>query len=1837
MSDTKQEDSFKLKLEESVKPEDSVSNVGARSAATSTSSSASRLRAKAKARQAAIAAEAEGLRRLHELEIEQLKLKQKKSQLELQTKLDIAKAEENVYESLCEEKSSTSQHKSSVNSQATSASHKPNKQELDDTVPYPVQTPPSTPRPAANESHQAADLHLQNQRLIEAVSLRNAEVMMFAGDSLHYFEFIRSFDNLIGGTMLDSGTKLMKLYQCCEGEAKSIIQCCMVMAPQLGYIRARELLEERFGSRYKIGEAWIKQITSGPVYHANDRKGLQKFADQLKICMETLKALNLTQEMSGQHELLKVVERLPFYLKGRWLKVVRDIRQSGGCPNIKDIVTFVSAAAEEANDPVYGELTVTSRSESSKLATFKKRSTKSSFSTVTVDKPKPTTDKPNSTTDKPKFTTNKPKKCLKCGRDHSLFGCDSFKAMTPELRFKFAQDNRLCFNCLQPGHSSRFCRLNRRCSVPGCYRKHTKFLHTEEDVPSSPRKSTQIQVEEPISSTTTQTQTDQSAQNGFIRKSSNGTRRCVLPIVPVRVRAQGKDAFVHTYALLDTGSTSTFCTDGLVRQLNAPSRKQSLTLTTLEKENSTVETSVVSLIVDSGPGSDVIKLPCVYTRQSINIQETYIAKVDDLKGWQHLNGIDIPIVTQQEVGLLIGQDNPEALIPLEVRKGQHGPYAVRTKLGWSVSGPVSKSTEDLHNATANFISSDIALDDQLQKFWEIEGSEMLQIKKGMSINDKRVLDLWDRNVVFQDGHFQLPIPFKEGIPRLPDNRWTAAQRLNSLGKRLKKDDTLHAKYQQGIEDLLMKNYAEEVKEETKETSPEDAPVWYLPHHPVMSPHKPGKVRIVFDCAAKHRGVSLNDVVSQGPDLTNNLLGVLLRFRQHPVALMSDIEAMFHQVRVPAEQRDTLRFLWWKDGDLDLQPSVYRMCVHLFGGTWSPSACSYALRQTANHKQDDSQDEAANAILHNFYVDDCLVSVESEESGKKLAADLTTLLKDGGFRLTKWISNRPAVLQSIPEEERVKDVKGLDLNYDALPVERALGISWDVESDCLLYKYRPKSKPPTRRGILSIVSSIYDPLGYVSPFVLRAKMILQGLTRLSLSWDEAIPFDVRAQWNEWLQDLPNIAEFQVNRCISPHDFGKVVECELHHFADASEVAYGAVSYLVLKNCDGEVHSALVLAKSHLAPLKRMTIPRLELTAASLSVKLDAKLKGELELPIKKSVFWSDSTIVLQYIRNEDKRFNTFVANRVAMIRGQSDPGQWHFVDSHANPADDITRSMGANELKANTRWLTGPEFIQLDESKWPRDASKAGTIDDDDPEVKKRKDTQVFAAETNQSDAVDKLINYHSSWYQLQRAVAWVLRLKQILRSKSQGNGCYAKGPLSTGDIAAAEEAIVKYVQLQTYSEEYKMLKDRQAQSGTPSKIAKSSPLSKLNAKLTDSGLICVGGRLDNAPLEERAKHPVIMPPYHHVVQLLVRHYHIISGHSGKEYVLSLLRQKYWVIRGRLAVRHVLQNCFTCKRLQAGPVEQKMADLPADRVAAEKPPFSHVGVDCFGPYMVKQGRSLVKRYGCIFTCLVIRAIHIEVLHSLDTDSFLNALQRFISRRGQPEIIRSDNGTNFVGANRELKEGIRRWNQEKIHNNLLQQGIDWKFNPPTASHMGGSWERQIRTTKKVLNAVVKQQTLNDEGLLTLMCLVESIVNGRPLTVTSDDVKDAEPLTPNHLLLLRSSNALPPDVFQKHDLYSRRRWRQIQYLADVFWRRWVREYLPLLQQRQKWRKEARNLQKDDLVLIMEDQPRSKWLMGRVVETFPGRDNLVRSVKVKHSSGTLERPVQKLCLLEAAGSRIE
>nr|XP_054769202.1 uncharacterized protein LOC129276822 [Lytechinus pictus] len=364
--------------------------------------------------------------------------------------------------------------------------------------------------------------------------------------------------------------------------------------------------------------------------------------------------------------------------------------------------------------------------------------------------------------------------------------------------------------------------------------------------------------------------------------------------------------------------------------------------------------------------------------------------------------------------------------------------------------------------------------------------------------------------------------------------------------------------------------------------------------------------------------------------------------------------------------------------------------------------------------------------------------------------------------------------------------------------------------------------------------------------------------------------------------------------------------------------------------------------------------------------------------------------------------------------------------------------------------------------------------------------------------------------------------------------------------------------------------------------------------------------------------------------LILRKIHEVSGHSGRNHMISILHRKYWITGASSLIRSMVGKCVMCKRQRGKVMEQQMSDLPEDRIRPDEPPFTRVGVDYFGPIDVKRGRCIEKRYGVVFTCLAIRAIHIEMAHSLDTDSCINAIRRFMARRGNVKEIRSDNGTNLVGAEKELKMEIRKWNQSQLHDELLQKEVKWTFNPPGASHHGGVWERMIKTVRKVLFSLTTQQILTDEGLQTLFCEIESIINSRPITMVTNDVNDVEALTPNHVLLLNTKPQLPPSITVNTDVYARRRWRQVQYLSDVFWSRWVKEYLPQLQARQRWVSPRRNIQVGDVVLLVDQNaPRNSWLLGRVLQTRPDRKGLIRQCEVKTKMGVRLRPVSKLCLI--------
>lgn len=405
-------------------------------------------------------------------------------------------------------------------------------------------------------------------------------------------------------------------------------------------------------------------------------------------------------------------------------------------------------------------------------------------------------------------------------------------------------------------------------------------------------------------------------------------------------------------------------------------------------------------------------------------------------------------------------------------------------------------------------------------------------------------------------------------------------------------------------------------------------------------------------------------------------------------------------------------------------------------------------------------------------------------------------------------------------------------------------------------------------------------------------------------------------------------------------------------------------------------------------------------------------------------------------------------------------------------------------------------------------------------------------------------------------------------------------PLSADDYKAAELLVLQKTQRDCFPDELQLL-----QSGKP--VPPSSRLVKLAPEYdADMKIIRVGERLRHSEyLDAQEKHPIVVDGNHPVTKLIIKEFDDKLKHPGQERVFAELRRHYWVIRGREAVKRLQRECPNCQRWRAKPVLPQMADLLPARLQLFKPPFFSCGVDCFGPFMIKIGRRNEKRWGILFKCLTTRAVHIDILTTVNTDSFLMAFRRFVSRRGKPSELLSDCGTNFKGGERELREAFTEM-CPTLQEHLAKQQMKFSFNPPGAPHFGGVWEREIRSIKSALRVSLGSKSFTEEVLRTVMIEIEGILNSKPLGYVSSDIADLDPVTPNRLLMGQPDASLPQVIYPDSDLLTRRHWRHSQVIAEQFWNHFVKDYLPSLQSRQKWQLKTENLQLGTIVMILDKQ---------------------------------------------------
>ena len=1693
--------------------------------------------------------------------------------------------------------------------------------------------------------HRLADVLAEQQTINRLPTL---EPGVFRGKVEEFPMWLKSFETYIEHRTSSPIERLHFLGKYTAGDAKTAILSLLHLRTDTAYQQAKAKLNDRFGNDFIVSNAYRMKIRNWPAIRSEDGRALRDFADFLEHCQAAAAgSLQHLGILDDYLEIQMMVKKLPKHLVDRWKREVDkklyngEGDTTGRYPNFAEFVRFIRVEARIACGPVDALTTDEKKETQHKTTQNRAKTFLSSTEVKKVDTG-------------PQVGTRKSPTCELCQHQHGIKECEMFKRMTPCERNNKVNQLGLCRGCLRRGHRWKECRS--RCKCDECGRLHPTVLHDE-----SLLRKVETQADDKLKKPADRAPQATSFRSGSVADAEEESCSHSL-VLPVLLSHDGNPEHqILVYAVLDAQSDACFVSESVCENLNVDGRVTKLELSTMTGKSIIHSRAVDDLVIQPLTGEEAIKLPSVYSRPEIPCSKKSIPRRETALKWKHLKGMaaKMPEFFQDSpVALLLGTSCSRAIKPLEVVCGEDDePWAVRTHLGWGIVGCLNGGNEEegmchlVGTGDGRQKRCHFAFRSQVREVSPLEVLQVLESdfhetrrenKTGLSIQDQQFVKKMSEGLRRRDdGHFEMPLPLKNDRMSLPNNKTVAMQRLKGLKTKLVRNESYRRDYTGFMAATLAKGYAEEVPSE--ELSLNNGRVWYIPHHGVYHPQKKDKIRVVFDCSAEFRGNVLNSQLLQGPDLTNSLTGILCRFRKQPVAISCDLEAMFHQVGVTAQDRNLLRFLWWKDCDLEKDPREYRMKTHLFGATSSPACAMFALRAAADCHRDDAEKEAADFMKEDFYIDDGLTSVQDVQTAVSLIDMTRQLCARAGFKVHKIVSNSVEVVKSVPVESRCAGLQSLDVGSSNLPVERTLGVEWDTDTDTFSIHVRPRTKEVNRRGILSVVSSVFDPLGLVSPFVLKGKLLLRELCRGGFGWDEPIPSDVVEAWRNWTASTLALKNVRVPRCYVEGGLRDEMIVELHHFSDASSIGYGQCSYLRTVGSDGLVSCSLVISKSRVVPTKPVTVPRLELTAAVLSVKISRFLQDELKLQNVKEFFWTDSKVVLGYISNEARRFHVYVANRVQEIRDHTEPGQWSHVTTEENPADIASRGVRAEELVDNDLWWHGPAF--LSSATLPRMETQH-EVEDDDPEVKKLNPVCSFAttAEEKLADITERL-EYFSDWRRAKRAVAiCVLYMKKLRHRVTMKKGTVQsqdvpKLQVEVEDLNEAEKLILRALQRKelpvgadraTRTEEEKGKEPRLPSVTVPKE------LSRLDPVLRD-GLICVGGRLRKSGLPKEEMHPVILPNRSHVTSLIIKECHEKVGHAGRGLTLARLRScGYWIVGGRRAVARLILQCVNCKKLRGQVLKQKMADLPADRLEPAAP-FTYSGVDLFGPFYVQERRSQVKRWGVLFTCMSSRAVHIETANSLSTDAFLNAYRRFVSRRGPVRVLRSDRGTNFVGGKRAMEEALDEMDNDKIHRELLKENCDWvsfQMNFPSASHMGGVWERMIRSARTVLNGLVqecREARLDDELLRTLLCEVEAIVNSRPLTSFNMSPDEPHPLSPMNLLTQKCSVVLsPPGAFQRGDIYCRRRWRRVQYLADRFWRRWRRDFLPSLQERRKWTAEHANMEQNDVVLIVEDDaPRCKWPLGRITQLHPSDDGLVRKVSVRSGGGTYDRPILKLIKL--------
>ncbi|XP_044165233.1 uncharacterized protein LOC122949165 [Acropora millepora] len=1284
---------------------------------------------------------------------------------------------------------------------------------------------------------------------------------------------------------------------------------------------------------------------------------------------------------------------------------------------------------------------------------------------------------------------------------------------------------------------------------------------------------------------------------------------------------------------------------------------------------------------------NVVKL-CLQTRQHEEL-ELYAVNFPvicsslpsrvNVANYIHLEGLELAdnFDNTESIDVLIGSDYYWDFVSGDSIKGDQGPTAVYSKFGWLLSGPmhdhsssgvVSSNLIISGGSDDMFGEQDNELVESLKKFWETESIGIISEDQSRQ-DDKRKPDIH-----FNGHNYEIGLPWKEDLQPSTNSYRLSESRLRSLHFKMKKDPELLRDYDRIIREQEQAGIVERVPEEDKPSNVDRGQVYFSPHHAVIrKDRETTKVRIVYDGSAKSskEELSLNDCLETGDNYIPHIFDMLASFRNNPVGLTADIEKAFLMVSVKEEDRNMLRFLWFDDPGRDI-PKIaqFRFNRLLFGLRPSPSILGATIAHHLRlYKQ--SEPEMAALLEKSLYVDDLLSGAVDDEKALEIYHKSKRIMADGGFNLRKWNSNSQNVMSEISKSERLQEdsitqrkahpdvTTEDDQSYaktttgSASPstkdgfVVKVLGLNWNTVGDELFFDFSSlhtyaMSLPLSKRSVLKVTAKIFDPMGFLTPFTIGLKILFQELCVGKIAWDETLRGTLLGKWNSLLNEIRCFETVRIPRCYFTSNPFKV---QLHAFSDASEHAYAAVVFL--RSCyeDGRIHVRLAASKSKVAPMTSQSIPRLELLGALSLARLVNKFKVSTG-DIHKTIYWTDSMTTLCWIKNQ-RVWKSYVQHRVDEIRHLTTKDSWRHCPGHLNPADLPSRGLTAKALVACETWWKGPNFLYLHESEWPENRTTQSEDEEAQQEVVKNPPVTVHslvnALASVSEKKIDQIINinrFHDLTKVL-RVTALVLKAVKSFKSQVTDKKSTVKERmrLSPSDIKEAEHLWIRSVQAAAFSKEIAFLLSKDHRSTPPAYVTQFG-------LFLDDGIIKCKGRLNNALLPVNTREPILLPAKHEFTCLLIKQSHESVKHGGIRDTLTTLRERYWVLRGREAVKKFTRSCVICRKHEGTPYGPlPPADLPSNRVS-EDPPFSHIGLDFAGPMYIEtkntedEVKESQKVYVCLFTCASTRAVHLELTQALSVKSFLLAFRRFTSRRGLPATITSDNAKTFRSSSQDIRKIPR---AEEVWRYLANKQISWNFIIEKAPWWGGFWERLVRSIKKPLKKILGRSTLSFDELCTVLVEIEGVINSRPLTYVYDDIESISyPLTPSDLIYGRRITSTPNATHYEvsstnHSLTKKS--RHHRHVLQQLTNQWRREYLIELKERSQVGFKGRNkrcISTGDLVLLKNDSTsRAFWKLGKVEDLIPGKDGNVRAavVKVANNAGRsshLRRVIQHLVPIE-------